>query len=160
MNFTFVFVNSFALLCLLLAFIRDKEKTKRALAIALKSFLRILPTVIAIVILIGLILGFVSRDLISEIVGEQAGFRGVLIVALLGAVLHIPSIISFPLAASLLRGGATVTSVAVFITTLTMIGVVTLPVEIRELGRKFAVFRNSLSFLIAILIGLIMGKIL
>ncbi len=160
MNFTFVFVNSFALLCLLLAFVKDKEKTKHALAIALKSFLRILPTVIAIIILIGLILGFVSRDPISEIVGEQAGLRGVLIVALLGAVLHIPSIISFPLAASLLRGGATVTSVAVFITTLTMIGVVTLPVEIRELGRKFAVFRNSLSFLIAILIGLIMGRML
>jgi len=116
--------------------------------------------VIATVILIGLILGFVSKDQISEVIGKQAGLKGVLTVALLGAVLHIPSIISFPLAASLLRVGASVTSVAVFITTLTMIGIATLPIEVRELGRKFAVLRNSLSFLIAILIGLIMGRIL
>ena len=126
----------------------------------MKSFLRILPVVIATVILIGLILGFVSKDQISEVIGKQAGLKGVLTVALLGAVLHIPSIISFPLAASLLRVGASVTSVAVFITTLTMIGIATLPIEVRELGRKFAVLRNSLSFLIAILIGLIMGRIL
>ena len=160
MNFTFVFVNLFAFICLLLAFVRDRERGKRALAIALKSFLRILPVVIATVILIGLILGFVSKDQISEVIGKQAGLKGVLTVALLGAVLHIPSIISFPLAASLLRVGASVTSVAVFITTLTMIGIATLPIEVRELGRKFAVLRNSLSFLIAILIGLIMGRIL
>ncbi|WP_290596038.1 permease [Archaeoglobus sp. UBA231] len=127
---------------------------------ALRSFLRILPMVIATIILIGLILGFVSKERISEVIGEQAGIKGVLIVASLGAILHIPSIISFPLAASLLRGGASVTSVAVFITTLTMIGIVTLPVEIKELGRKFAILRNSLSFIIAILIGLIMGRIL
>jgi uncharacterized membrane protein YraQ (UPF0718 family) len=160
MNSTFVFVNLFAFICLLLAFRRDREKTRRALVMALRSFLRILPMVIATIILIGLILGFVSKERISEVIGEQAGIKGVLIVASLGAILHIPSIISFPLAASLLRGGASVTSVAVFITTLTMIGIVTLPVEIKELGRKFAILRNSLSFIIAILIGLIMGRIL
>ena len=160
MSFTFVFVNLFEFICLLLAFIKDREKTRHALVIALRSFLRILPMVIATIILIGLILGFVSKEQISEVIGEQAGIKGVLIIASLGAVLHIPSIISFPLAASLLRGGASVTSVAVFITTLTMIGIVTLPVEIRELGRKFAILRNSLSFIIAILIGLIMGRIL
>jgi len=160
MNSTFVLINLFALLCLLLAFVKDRAKTKRGLVIAFKSFVRILPLVIATVILIGLILGFVSKDQISKVVGEQAGFEGVLVIAFLGAILHIPSIISFPLAASLLKGGASVESVAVFITTLTMIGFVTLPVEIRELGRKFAVLRNSLSFIVAILIGLIMGKVL
>jgi len=84
----------------------------------------------------------------------------VLVVALLGAILHIPSLVSFPLAASILESGASVTAVAVFITTLTMIGVVTLPVEIRELGRKMALLRNGISFIIAIVIGLIMGAIL
>jgi uncharacterized membrane protein YraQ (UPF0718 family) len=131
-----------------------------ALMIALKSFFRILPMVVAIVILIGLILGFVPKDQISKIVGEQAGFKGILVVAMLGAILHIPSIISFPLASSLLKSGASITAVAVFITTLTMIGVVTLPIEIRELGRKIAILRNGMSFVIAIVIGLVMGWIL
>jgi uncharacterized membrane protein YraQ (UPF0718 family) len=116
--------------------------------------------VIATVILIGLILGFVPRDQISRIIGEQAGFRGIFVVAVLGAVLHIPSIISFPLAGSLLKCGASVTAVAVFITTLTMIGIATLPIEIRELGKRMAILRNGLSFFIAIVTGLVMGWIL
>jgi uncharacterized membrane protein YraQ (UPF0718 family) len=116
--------------------------------------------VLAIIIVIGLMLGFVPKSLISNVVGKEAGLKGALIVAPLGAVLYIPSIISFPLAASLLKCGASVVSVAVFITTLTMIGLVTLPLEIRELGKKLALLRNGLSLLIALVIGLLMGVIL
>jgi len=160
MNATAIFINVFAFGCLIFAFIKNRAKTKQALIIALKSFFRILPTVFIIIILIGLLLGFVSQSQISKIIGEQASFKGVLIVALLGSVLHIPSLISFPLGASLLKSGASVTSVAVFITTLTMIGVVTLPLEIKELGKKMALLRNVISFVIAIIIGIIIGAIL
>jgi len=116
--------------------------------------------VFIIIIFIGLLLGFVPQSQISRFVGEQAGFKGVLAVALLGAVLHIPSLISFPLAASLLESGASISSVAVFITTLTMIGVLTLPLEITVLGKKIALLRNGISFGIAIIIALIMAAIL
>jgi len=160
MNTTAIFINVFAIGCLIFIFIKDRTKTKQALTVALKSFFRILPIVLIIIIFIGLLLGFVPQNQISKIVGEQAGFSGVLVVALLGAFLHIPSLISFPLAASLLKSGASITSIAVFITTLTMIGVVTLPLEIRELGKKMAFLRNGISFIIAIIIGIIMGAIL
>lgn len=160
MNTTAIFINVFAFGCLIFAFIKNRAKTKQALIVALKSFFRILPTVLIIIIFIGLLLGFVPQNQISKIVGVQAGFWGVLFVALLGAILHIPSLISFPLAGSLLRSGASVTSVAVFITTLTMIGVITLPLEIKELGKKMALLRNGISFGIAIIIALIMGAIL
>jgi len=160
MNKTAIFINVFTLACLIFAFIKNRKKTKRALIVAVKSFLRVLPIIFIIVILIGLLLGFVPRSQISGIIGEQSGFGGVLIVALMGAVLHIPSLVSFPLAASLLKSGAAVTTVAVFITTLTMIGMVTLPLEIKELGKKMAILRNGISFIIAIIIGIIMGIVL
>jgi len=160
MSDTAILINIFALGCLIFAFLKDRAKTKQALIIAVKSFFNILPTVIIIIILIGLLLGFVPQQQISRVVGEQAGFLGILAVAFLGSILHIPSLISFPLAAALLKSGASTTSVAVFITTLTMIGMVTLPLEIKELGRKMALLRNGISFVIAILIGLIIGIIL
>lgn len=160
MNETALFINIFALGCLIFALVKDRTKTRQAIVVAIRSFIRIFPTVLIIIILIGLLLGFVPQSEISRIVGKEAGFRGILVIALLGAVLHIPSLISFPLAASLLKGGASVTSVAVFITTLTMIGMVTLPLEIREMGKKMALLRNGISFLIAIVIGLIMGALL
>lgn len=160
MNITVIFINIFALSCLIGAFIKDRAKTKQSLKVAVKSFFRILPTVLIIIILIGLLLGFVPQTQISKVIGKHAGFGGVLVVALLGAILHIPSLISFPLAASLLKSGASVTPVAVFITTLTMIGMVTLPLEIKELGKKMALLRNGISFVIAIIIGIVMGAIL
>jgi hypothetical protein len=46
-----------------------------------------------------------------------------------------------------------------FITTLTMIGVVTLPLAIKEPGKEMSFLRNGLSFIIAIAIALIIGMI-
>lgn len=155
-----IVINIFALGCLIATLLKDRTKTKESLTISIKLFVRILPSVIAIVIIIGLLLGFTSQSQISKIMGEYSGLGGVLVAALIGAVLHIPAIISFPLAASFLRGGASVASVAAFITTLTMVGVVTLPLEIKEMGKKIALLRNTISFIIAIIIALIMGKIL
>ncbi len=160
MNLTVIIINIFAFTCLFISFLNNKEKTKQALKVAMKTFVRVLPIVIIIIVLIGLFLGFVPRSHISRLIGEQAGFGGILIVALSGAVLHIPSLISFPLAASLIESGASVTAVAAFITSLTMIGVVTLPLEIKILGSKMALLRNGISFGIAIIIAVIMGAIL
>jgi len=160
MNITSILINIFTFGCLLVAFKKNKTKTKQAVIIAVKSFFRILPVVLIVIILIGLLLGFVPQTQISKIFGKHAGFRGVVLISLLGSILHMPALISFPLAASLLKSGASITSVTAFITTLTMIGTITLPLEIRELGKKIALLRNGISFIIAIIIALIMGAIL
>ena len=160
MKATALVINILALVCLLWAFFKDPSRARKSLEIACRSLWRILPMVLAIIVVIGLMLGFVPREFIARVVGEKAGLKGVLLVAPLGAVLYIPSLVSFPLAASLLECGASVTSVAVFITTLTMIGLVTLPLEIKELGRRLALWRNILSFLVAVVIGILMGLIL
>ncbi|MBT3362163.1 MAG: permease [Chloroflexi bacterium] len=160
MSSTVIVINLFALSCLIFAFVKDRGKAKKSLAVAVKAFFRILPMVFIIIVLIGLLLAFVPPDEISGFIGEQAGFGGILAVAVLGAVLYIPALISFPLAGSLLQSGASISAVAAFITTLTMVGIFTLPLEIRELGKKLAFLRNGLSFIIAIGVALIMGVIL
>lgn len=160
MNFTAIVINIIAVAGLLIAFVKDREKAIKSLKMAGKSFLRMLPMVFVIIIIIGLFLGFIPPNKISKFVGEQSGVIGVLLVGAVGAVLHIPALLSFPLASSLLEEGASVSAVAAFITTLTMIGTVTLPLEIKELGKKMAILRNGISFVIAIIIALIMGAIL
>lgn len=160
MSTTAIIINLWTFACLIFALIKDRGRTKQSVGVAVKSFIRILPTVLIIVVIIGLLMAFVSPDQISRFIGDQAGFGGVLSIAALGAVLHIPALISFPLAASLLQSGAAVASIAAFITTLTMVGLVTLPLEIKELGGEIALLRNGLSFIIAIAIALIMGVIL
>ncbi|MFW5946742.1 MAG: permease [Candidatus Natronoplasma sp.] len=160
MSITAIFINLFALVCFLYGVYRDKGKAVESLKKAVFSFFKILPTVLIIIVIIGLMLGFVPPSEISRFVGEQSGIFGVLLVGLVGSILHIPALVAFPLSASMLESGATVTAVAAFITTLTMIGMVTLPMEIKILGKKFALLRNGISFVIAIMIALFMGLIL
>lgn len=157
---TVIIINLIALVWLIFSVVKNKSKTKESLKIALKTFLRTLPNIIIIIIFIGFLLGFLPPNIISRVVGEQAGFLGILITAVLGSVLFVPALISFPLAASLLKGGASIMSVAAFITTLTMVGVVTLPLEIKEMGKKMTILRNVFSFVFAIIIALIIGVIM
>jgi uncharacterized membrane protein YraQ (UPF0718 family) len=116
--------------------------------------------VLIIVVLIGILLGFVTPRVIEDLVGEESGVAGILTAMVIGALMHIPAIMAFPLASSLLESGAAVGTVAGFITSLTMIGALTFPLEAREMGLKFTVLRNGLGFLFALAIALTMGALL
>lgn len=157
MNAAVLLINGMALAGILIAFMNDREKAILSIKIAFKGFMQILPVTLIILIVIALFLGFVSPENLSGFIGQQSGLGGILLIGVAGAIMHIPAILSFPLAASLLEKGISYTAVAALITTLTMIGTVTLPLEIRQLGKKFALLRNGISFVIAIVIALIVG---
>lgn len=139
---------------------KDRTKTKQALFIARRILVKMLPSLLIIIGLVGLMLGFIPPKTIEYYLGAEAGFSGTLLAAAVGAITFIPNIISIPLAASLLRSGAAVITIATFITTLTMVGTITAPIEIKELGVKYTILRNIFSFIFALLIGLVMGVIL
>ncbi|HZX10336.1 MAG TPA: permease [Acidobacteriota bacterium] len=160
MSSTVILINLLAAGCLTFALFKNREKTKKSMIVAVKSFFRILPLVLVIIIIVGLFMAFIPPSEIMKFIGDQAGWTGILAIAALGAVLHIPALISYPLAAALLQSGAAIASVAAFITTLTMVGVITLHLEIKELGLRFTLLRNGLSFVIAVIIALIMGIVL
>lgn len=160
MNFTVIMINILAFGFFLFAFVKNKEKAKKSLEVALKSLIRIFPYVLVVVIIIGLISAFIPPEKIIEFTEEKSGFFGVVITASIGAILYIPSLISYPLAGSLLESGASISVVAAFITSLTMIGIVTLPLEIKEMGKEMALLRNGIGFIMTIVIALLMGILL
>ena len=149
-----------AALAFALSFFKNKEKTALSLRVSLK-FLRsmALPT-LSIIWMIGFILALLPPDIISRTIGREAGFKGVALAAVVGSIVLIQAFIAFPLAGSLLREGANVSAIAAFVTTLVMVGIVTLPFEAKCFSKKFACWRNFLSFLFALIIALIMGAVL
>ncbi len=159
-NIPLIVINIFVLISLIVSFFKSKEKSLQGLRIAVKSFIGMMPYILIIVLFIGLMQGFLSKEIITQYLGKSSGFGGVIFAGLVGAILHIPSLVSFPLVASLLESGASVMIAAAFITTLTMVGFVTLPLEIKILGKKIAILRNLFSFIIALIIAVIMGVIL
>ena len=140
--------------------LRDRTKARQALKIAVKSFFGVLPIMLAFIGLIGLLLGLVSPEIIVRYLGQEAGWGATLTAFVLGVVLYIASLVSIPLAASLLRAGASMTTVAAFITGLLMVNTLTLPLEIKHLGKKMALSRNLLNLLFAFVIAIVIGMVL
>lgn len=140
--------------------LKSKEKTKKAMQVAAKAFMKTAPSLLLVLGIVGLTFGFLDEQTISKLVGEEAGFSATIVAAVLGAITLIPSLVAFPLAGSLFRSGATVVTISAFITTLVMVGMVTFPMEVKTLGKKFTILRNTLSFLAALLIAALMGALL
>ncbi len=149
-----------ALLALLISFLKSREKTLQALKKAWKALENILPQLLAILLIIGVMLALLTPEQISALIGAESGLWGVLLAAFVGAITLIPGFAAFPLAAALLHSGAGITQIAAFVSTLMMVGIVTLPVEIRYFGRKAAFFRNGAAFLFSLLVAGVMGVVL
>ena len=140
--------------------VKSRQKTKQAFLVAGKALLKTAPSLLTVLGIVGLTLGILPPETITRLVGSEAGFIATIMAALIGAITLIPSLVAFPMAGSLLRSGATVMTISVFITTLVMVGVVTAPMEIKALGKKFTLLRNGLGFIAAIVIAWIMGVLL
>ena len=139
---------------------KSKQKTKQALKKAWKAFENILPQFLSILLLIGFILAVLDEATISSLLGKESGIMGMAIAAVIGSVTLVPGFIAFPLAASLLAAGAGYGQIAMFLTTLMMVGVVTLPLEITYFDKRLAIGRNVLGFIYAVISSFILGAIL
>ena len=149
-----------AIVLLIVSFVKSREKTKKALLKAWKSLKNILPMLLGVILLIGLLLSIIDTKLISKIIGGESGFYGVMLASLVGSITLIPGFIAFPTAALLLTGGAGYIQIAAFVQTLMMVGIVTLPMEIKYFNKKVAILRNILSFVLSIGVAYLIGLIL
>jgi uncharacterized membrane protein YraQ (UPF0718 family) len=117
-----------AIILLVLSFMKDKKKTKMALKKAWKAFENILPEFLVVILLVGLLLAILNPETISKIIGSESGWFGVILAAIIGSVTLIPGFVAFPTAAILLENGAGYMQIAAFVSTLMMVGVITIPV--------------------------------
>ncbi len=145
---------------LLLSFVKDKKKTKQSLKKAWKALENILPQFLGIITLIGFVLAILNPQVISQIIGSSSGWWGVVLAAIVGAITLIPGFIAFPTAALLLHNGAGYMQIAAFISSLMMVGVVTLPLEIKHFGKKASLLRNLLAFVFAFVAAFVIGKVM
>ncbi|MGM0405439.1 MAG: permease [Thermoplasmatota archaeon] len=160
MEITAIGLIILAITLLVWSFTKDKEKSIKGLNVAKSMFRGIAVDIISILALIGLFLTLVPPGTIKTVLGDTSVPVATFISAAFGTVTLIPAFVAFPLAYSLVEEGAHLVCMAAFITTLTMVGFITAPIEIEYFGKKFTLVRNVLSFAAAILISLGMGLIL
>ena len=144
---------------LLISFLKDRQKTRKALWKAWKAFENILPQFLVVIVLVGVMLTLLDADLIIQVIGAESSWLGVIIAAVIGSVTLIPGFVAFPLAAMLLQNGAGYMQIAAFVSTLMMVGVMTLPVEVKYFGKRLAILRNVLALLFSFIVAYVIGYV-
>ncbi len=141
------------------SFIINRKKTFKALKIAFKKFIEIIPSFISMLILISIILFFVPDTVISKYLSGNNMLLSVFFASVFGSITLMPGFIVFPLCGILLQKGVSYMVLSAFTTTLMMVGVITFPIERRYFGTKITIIRNIISLGIAIIVALITGII-
>jgi uncharacterized membrane protein YraQ (UPF0718 family) len=133
-------------------FLQSYQKTK-------KTIIMTLPLVVGVILLISLLKPLLESSWVIKLFQHN-----ILIDSFLGTVFGSLAagnpVTSYILAGKFIEIGISLAAITAFILSWITVGIVQLPAESMILGKKFAVLRNILSFISAILIGLIMQLIL
>jgi len=157
--FTYI-LYALAIVGLAISFFKDRQKTKMALKKAWKAFENILPQLLTIFLIIAFALAIFPPETIRKLLGSESGFLGILAAALIGSVTLMPGFVAFPLAAALLKSGAGYMQLAAFVSTLMMVGIITIPIEKKTFGLRATLTRNGAAFLYSFVVAVVMGVVL
>lgn len=145
---------------LLASISKDKERTRKAVRKAAAMFWGVLAHFLIILLMTGVFLMVLTPQTVEALIGESSGLPGMVLSALAGAVALVPVLAVFPVISELLGQGAGIAQAAIFISALTTVGVVTLPLEMKYLGRQAALYRNLFCLLAAGLTSLVLEVIM
>ena len=156
--FTYI-LYALAIVGLAISFFKDRQKTKLALVKAWKAFENILPQILIVFLIIGFALAIFPPETIRRFLGAESGVFGILAAAIIGSVTLMPGFVAFPLAAALLKSGAGYMQLAAFISTLMMVGIITIPIERKTFGLKATITRNVSAFVYSLVVAVVMGVV-
>ncbi len=137
----------------------DKKKYINAARSALRQLINILPVMFSIVLLIGLFNTLISKKILAGIFSGNPlidNFLG----ACFGSIFTTNPINSYIIGGELLKHGVSLVAVTSFVIAWVTVGLIQLPAEMTALGRRFAVLRNFLSFLSAIIVAFLTVSVL
>ncbi|MBU4350207.1 hypothetical protein KJ830_01290 [bacterium] len=144
-------------LTLIISLIVNREKTLKAVKIAITKFTKIFPAFLTMLIFVSFILFLFPDEVISNYLKYSSKSISVFLASLFGSITIMPGFIAFPLSGILLTKGVPYMVLSAFTTTLMMVGVLTYPIEKEYFGTKVTIIRNIISFFIALSVAAMTG---
>ena len=108
----------------------------------------------AVMLLIGLFTVWVPKEMIEKLMGKASGIGGIGLSLLLGSLPTGPLYVAFPIAAALIKKGASVSNMIIFLSAWACIKIPQEMVELQFLGVKFMALRLGLTIFFVIFMGL------
>ncbi len=115
----------------------------------------VLPLLIFAFIVAGIVQTLIPSEAISKMIGEESGFKGILIGCLAGGLTPGGPYVSLPLVAALYRSGAGIGTTVAFLTAWSLWAFARLPMEIGILGVRFTLIRFACTLIFPPLAGLL-----
>lgn len=134
--------------------IRNKRHLD-GLKAGLFQLFRVLPVILLAFVLAGMIEVIIPGEFISQWLGKEAGYKGILLGTLGGTLLAMGPYASFPIIASVYGAGAGLGTVVSFISGWCLLGLSRIPYELGFLGPRFVFIRLSISVPFCIAAGII-----
>jgi len=145
-----------AIVLLYLGYRKGEGAHLRGLEITWNLLIEIAPMLIFSFVIAGMIQVLVPAELISKWVGQESGFRGILIGTAIGSITPSGPFVSMPIAAGFLRAGAGIGTVVAFMTAWSLLGIARMPLEVGIMGWQFTLIRLvSGVFIFPIVAGLL-----
>ena len=132
-----------------------KGQHVEGLKAGLNMTVAILPMLIFAFIVAGMIQVILPKELLIKWVGTESGFRGILVGSIAGACAPGGPYLSLPIAAGLLRSGASIGTMVAFLTGWSLWAFARLPMEVGIMGWKFTLIRLISVLLLPPIAGLI-----
>ena len=152
-----IIIISLTILSVVFSFLFDRKKTIAGLKKGFIMFLKILPALLSIIIILSIVLYIIPQKSFLKYFGQDSGALGYVFAAVIGSITLMPGFIAYPVCGFLIKSGVSYPIIAIFITTLMMVGILTIPIERKYFGLKVTLLRNGLSFIGALIIGLLVG---
>lgn len=113
------------------------------------------PLLLAAFIVAGLTQALVSRQTIEHWLGRSAGWRGILLACLGGALIPGGPYVYYPIAGALLKSGAGLGVLVSFVVAKNLWSISRIPYEVALLGPRLTFIRFGLTLIVPPLLGLI-----
>lgn len=148
------------LLFMILLYFYSIELGQKAFDLTLYSLGEALSILPPVFILLGLLDVWVSKDKMIKLMGENSGTKGVLLSFIIGSAAAGPLYGAFPIAAVLMRKGASFFNVIVFIGAWSTTKIPMFMFEMTSLGARFAISRLAIDIVGILVIAAIFQKLL
>ncbi|MBD3263202.1 hypothetical protein GF374_02375 [Candidatus Woesearchaeota archaeon] len=130
------------------------KRIKQAIKKATRGIGNAIPIIAGVVLLVGLITSSVPKSFYSTIFTKNPIFDS-FIGSAIGSVLAGTPITSYIIGGEILSQGVSLIAVTAFVVAWVTVGIVQFPAEAYLLGRRFAITRNLISFMFAIIVAMI-----
>lgn len=154
-----------ALLCsiliisaILLSIFPDRKRT--VIGASSNFFIEMILILPAVMVMLGLFEVWVPKNIVVKYIGKASGMKGIFLSLILGALPTGPLYIAFPMAAALIRKGAKISNIVIFLSAWACIKIPQEMVELQFLGLHFMLSRLILTVAFVIIMGLLIEMVM